>query len=49
LAEELVRDMANPPRHLERRIRGWAWLATAMGGTGSPAHYVHVVPAPFRD
>ena len=36
LAEELVRGMANPPRHSERRIRGWAWLATARGGEGSP-------------
>ena len=32
LAMELVRGVANPPRHSERPIRGWAWLATARGG-----------------
>ena len=32
LAVELVRGVANPPRHLERPIRGWARLATARGG-----------------
>ena len=27
--------MANPSRHSERRIRGWAWLATARGGAAA--------------
>ena len=36
LAVELVRSAANPPRDSERPIRGWAWLATARGGEGSP-------------
>ena len=35
LAVELVRGAANPPRHSERPIRGWAWLATARGGAAA--------------
>ena len=35
LAVELVRGAANPPRHSERPIKGWAWLATARGGAAA--------------
>ena len=35
LAMELVRGAANPPRHSERPIRGWARLATGRGGAAA--------------
>ena len=35
LAVELVRGVANPPRHSERPIRGCAWLATMRGGAAA--------------
>ena len=35
MAVELVRRVAKPPRHSERPIRGWAWLATVRGGAAA--------------
>ena len=42
---EALCGMGNPPEHSVRWIRAQVGLATARGGSGSPANCVNAVPA----